>query len=351
MAFITSIGCAVPKYAIKTADLLDYMQKKCNWNDEESRKFSLLYERSGIDTKYCVLPDFITNKKHTLYAKKAEPLIENRLLIYNQEAYKLSIEAINKCLKKDIDLQKITHLITVSCTGMSAPGIDLQLVQGLGLNKNIVRTSVNFMGCYAAIHALKSASYICNSIENAQVLIVCVELCSLHFNKKNTMDAIASNLLFGDGAAAVLVSNHRSNLALKSFYSEIVFDGQNEMAWNITSKGFLMQLSAYIPALINAKFKDFVEKAATKAMFQKTIFENWALHPGGKKILDLIKISLQISDIGLSSSYEILKNYGNMSSPTVLFVLNHLQENRSNESPIFLAAFGPGLTMESVILT
>lgn len=350
MAYIASIGCAVPKYAISAAAQFDFMQKNCHWNEEESRKYKLLYDRSGIDKKHTVLPDFLAYEDKKIYTDSAEPLIENRLEIYNEEAHLLAIEAIRKCVGSDFDYQKITHLITVSCTGMSAPGLDLKLVENLGLKTTIERTSVNFMGCYAAIHALKSAHYICKSIENAQVLVVCVELCSLHFQKLNSMDNIASNLLFGDGAAAVLITNKPSGLELNSFYSEVNFNGQNDMAWKISSQGFLMRLSAYIPELIKADIAKFVENAAKEAGINRSLIGNWAIHPGGRKILDVIKTSLSLTDENLESSYYILKNYGNMSSPTVLFVLAHLQEKRKNSNPIFLTAFGPGLTMESLIL-
>lgn len=350
MSYISAIGCAVPKYAIKSLEQFEFMQKACQWTDEESRKYKLLYERSGIDKKHTILPDFLKDSEKQLYHSNKEPLIEQRLKIYDQEALSLAVESIKKCLGDKFDYKKITHLITVSCTGMSAPGLDLSVAKYFGMQNNIERTSVNFMGCYAAVHALKSANYICNASENAEVLIVCLELCSLHFQKQNTMDNIASNLLFGDGAAAVLVNNKTSKLKIQSFYSEVNFKGETDMAWNISSHGFLMKLSAYIPELIKTDIKKFVENSCDKAKLELSAIKHWAIHPGGRKILDVIKTSLSLSDDSLSSSYHVLREYGNMSSPTVLFVLEHLSKVKKGNDPVFLSAFGPGLTMESLVI-
>ncbi|MFL5773754.1 MAG: type III polyketide synthase, partial [Flavisolibacter sp.] len=144
------------------------------------------------------------------------------------------------------DPKKITHLITVSCTGMSAPGLDLQVMELLDLEKNIFRTSINFMGCYAAIHALKIADLICKASPDAQVIVVCTELCTLHFQREATMDNITSSLLFGDGSAAALIThdNHpEDGLILDDFHSEIISKGKRDMAWELSSSGFLMTLS------------------------------------------------------------------------------------------------------------
>ena len=360
MSIITSIATAVAPYEYKQSELSKFMQEICKFEGEQERKMQILYERSGIQTRYSVIEDYKLlpqNRKFYPPTPDMEPFpnLEKRMEMYFQEAPKLCKEAILKCLE-GMEISAITHLITVSCTGMSAPGLDIQLIQELDMQPDINRTSVNFMGCYAAIHGLKQADYICRSNPNAQVLVICVELCSLHFQKDLDMDAIASNLLFSDGAAAVLVqseSKKHKGLNIQDFYSYIELSGKSDMAWHLSSKGFLMTLSAYIPALIEKGFKTLVMKALQQMNLNKKDIHHWAIHPGGRKILEVIFKQLEFTNGSLDSSYDILKNYGNMSSPTVLFVLKDIWDKKldwNKNEKIFGAAFGPGLTMETFVL-
>jgi predicted naringenin-chalcone synthase len=274
---------------------------------------------------------------------------------FNENACNLSVDAI----KGKIENKDITHLITVSCTGMSAPGLDLEIMEVMNLPQDIFRTSVNFMGCYAAVHALRLADAICRNETAANVVIVCTELCTLHFQKERTVDNITSTLLFADGSAAVLVQHDDSNekgLMLKSFFSNVAFNGKKDMAWKLSSKGFLMTLTGYVPELVKEDFDNLVSKALAKAGIRKEEIHHWCMHPGGKKILEAISQSLQLKNDELKYSYEVLNDYGNMSSPTILFVLkkilDELNENKIlNRQNIFGAAFGPGLTMETFIAT
>jgi predicted naringenin-chalcone synthase len=226
------------------------------------------------------------------------------------------------------------------------------------LPANIFRTSVNFMGCYAAIHALKSADAICRNDVNARVMIVCTELCSLHFQKEATQDNLASSLLFADGSAAVLVTHDdvsMDGLHIKNFYSEVSFKGKQHMSWQLSSSGFLMTLSGYIPDLLREDFNEFTGKALQNQDCSKEEITHWCIHPGGKRILKLIQQSLHIPEEKLRQSYHVLQNYGNMSSPTILFVLKEIMDELhttgNKKAKIFGAAFGPGLTMESFLLT
>jgi predicted naringenin-chalcone synthase len=273
---------------------------------------------------------------------------------YQQKAATLSLQAINNCLEKFTD-KKITHLITVSCTGMSAPGLDLELLELLQLPATTFRTSVNFMGCYAAIHALKMADAFCKADKKANVIIVCTELCTLHFQKENTVDNITSSMLFSDGAAAVLISgeNEQDGLSIDHFYSTVALKGKQDMAWELSSKGFLMTLSSYVADMIEENFDHLVQDALTTANLDKESITHWCIHPGGKKILEAVHKSLGFTNGQLQASYDILKDYGNMSSPTVLFVLQQIMNglNKKQTNKIFGAAFGPGLTMETFILS
>jgi predicted naringenin-chalcone synthase len=360
---ITSIATAVPRYRHEQKDILPFMQQVYAMNEADKRKMKFLYNQSGINTRYSVLPDYGLLANDWQFYPATEnlepfPNLDSRMEWYNKEAHVISVNAIEKCIGNKINKHDITHLITASCTGMSAPGLDLQIIESMNLPANIFRTSVNFMGCYAAIHALKLADALCAENTNANVVVVCTELCTLHFQKENSIDNIASSLLFADGAAAVLITHHDNKLPglqIKSFYSEVAFKGKQHMSWQLSSMGFLMKLSAYLPDLIQEDFNGFVENALQHAKLNKSDISHWCIHPGGKKILSSIQKSINIPEESLRQSYNILKDYGNMSSPTILFVLkeimHELENKKTSKSNIFGAAFGPGLTMETFILS
>jgi len=354
---IISIGTAVPGHCHKQEELCEFADKIYSKDETGSRKLRFLYRQSGIHQRYSVIPDF-TKEERSFFPPSDDlepfPGIDQRMEWYNSESLPLAEAAVKDCLGDKHELAGITHLITVSCTGMSAPGLDLKLMESLKLPNNINRTSVNFMGCYAAVHALKIADTYCRT-DKANVLIVCVELCTLHFQKQASVDNITSTLLFSDGAAAILVSSgHEARgIKLNHFFSDVSFKGKNEMAWEISSKGFLMTLSGYVPELIREDFEDLFSRALAKASVTKEEIDHWCIHPGGKKILEAIQVSLGLSQEDLSCSYEVLKEYGNMSSVSIVFVLKKIFDqlkDRSGEK-IFGAAFGPGLTMETFIAT
>lgn len=321
----------------------------------ENRKLKFLYSQSGINTRYSVIPDYshqLTEWKFYPHSENLEPFpsLEQRMSWYNRHAAVLSVDAIRNCLQGKMSSKNITHLITVSCTGMSAPGLDLQVIEMMELPKNIFRTSINFMGCYAAIHALKLADAICKTDRAAQVMIVCTELCTLHFQKDPSPDNIASTLLFADGSAAALVTHDEAaepGLYLNSFYSEIVPKGKRDMAWELSSTGFLMTLSGYVPELIQEDFEPLVKRALNNAGLEKENITHWCIHPGGKRILDAVHKSLSFEKEALQHGYNVLHDYGNMSSPTILFVLKEIMQNIKPGNNVFGAAFGPGLTMET----
>jgi predicted naringenin-chalcone synthase len=335
-------------------DILHFMQNVYALNDGDRRKVSYLYKHSGIKQRYSVIPDYSRTANEWKFYPHTEnlepfPSLEHRMAVYNKYAPALSVDAIRNCLRNDFSPKDITHLITVSCTGMSAPGLDLQVMELMDLDKNVFRTSVNFMGCYAAIHALKMADAFCKSDKDANVLIVCTELCTLHFQRENSLDNIASSLLFGDGSAAVLVSGNpkKGGLKLQSFYSEVIPKGKRDMAWELSSTGFLMTLSGYVPDLIEEDFSSVVEHCLQKSNLSVNEISHWCIHPGGKRILEAIQKSLQLEAQQLQSSYHVLQQYGNMSSATILFVLKEMLQEKKGGKKIFSAAFGPGLTVET----
>jgi predicted naringenin-chalcone synthase len=356
---IISIATAVPPYKHEQDKISSFADKIHCSNETESRKLHFMYRHSGIKTRYSVIPDYsLCPCERQFYSKSPDlepfPSLELRMKWYADNAGKLSIDAITGCIEGKIGKDEITHLITVSCTGMSAPGLDLEVMEAMGLPRNIFRTSVNFMGCYAAIHALKLADAICSS-QKANVVIVCTELCTLHFQKENSIDNITSTILFGDGCAALLVQHNESagkGIIVDHFFSDVAFKGKNDMSWTLSSKGFLMTLSGYVPDLVEEDFDELVGKALCHASLKKSDITHWCIHPGGKKILEAIEKSVSLQHQDLQYSYDVLNDYGNMSSPTILFVLKKIfdefQEHAgSGKKNIFAAAFGPGLTMET----
>lgn len=358
MSKILSIGTAVPEYKHKQEDILDFMQRVFALNEADQRKLKFLYRQSGIDTRYSIIPDYSRPAASWQFYPPAEnlepfPGLERRMQWYQQYAAQLSLKAISDCLQNFP--APVSHLITVSCTGMSAPGLDIELLELLQLPVHTFHTSVNFMGCYAAIHALKIADSFCKADKKANVLIVCTELCTLHFQKEQTLDNMTSSMLFSDGAAAVLVSGNdeQEGLLIDHFYSTVIAKGKKDMAWELSSKGFLMTLSGYVPELIEEDFNVLVRNALSDARVDEKEITHWCVHPGGKKILEAVHKSLHFTNGQLQHCYDTLKEYGNMSSPTVLFVLKKIMNEivLKKTGKVFGAAFGPGLNMETFIVS
>jgi predicted naringenin-chalcone synthase len=361
---IVSISTGVPEFKHDQDKLFLFADKVYSKDAADSRKLKFLYDHSGIRHRYSVIRDYSEPPQNRSFYQPTEdlepvPTLEERMAMYNKHAAKLSVRTISECIENIIDKKKISHLVTVSCTGMSAPGLDLQIMEMMDLPPHIHRTSVNFMGCYAAIHALKLADAFCRSEKNANVVIVCTELCTLHFQKEISIDNITSSLLFGDGCAALLVqpgSDHSKGVIIEGFFSDVSFKGKQDMAWELSSKGFLMTLSGYVPDLIRENFETLVLQAVAAQGRSMDDISHWCIHPGGKKILDSIAQSLRIDRCALTHSYNVLEDYGNMSSCTILFVLKRIMEELSaktidNSPVIFAAAFGPGLTMETFCAT
>lgn len=360
MSYITSIGTAVPENRFNQTDLGAFMSKAMQLDYENSRKLAAIFRSSGITTRHSVLDDYGRDKDFTFYPNTNDfepfPSTEQRLNAYQTHALDLSVRAVNDCLshQPSVDVNSITHLIVVSCTGMYAPGLDIDLVRKLNLRTDVQRVSINFMGCYAAINAIKTANAFCKAYD-ARVLIVCIELCSLHFQKHATEDNILANALFADGAAAVLMQSKPApgiNLIPEAFHNAIAFTDEPQMAWRIGNVGFEMKLTSYVPEIIKSGIKKLTDEMLEKINLTFREIDHFAIHPGGKKILDVIEQELGITKEHNENAYHILNHYGNMSSPTVLFVLQQSLKKltTSNQHEHILSfAFGPGLTLESVL--
>lgn len=354
MAKIISIETSVPEFCHNQDSIRQYMQTAYGLDEVEGRKLSFLYRQSQIQQRHSVVEDFSNDNEEGIFASHTTPpTLEERMQLYGRHALPLSLQAVRKCIAGIIEPGEITHLISVSCTGMSAPGLDLQIAEALSLPANIFRTSVNFMGCYAAIHALKIAKMICDTTPEAKVMIVCTELCTIHFQLPYTADNAASSLLFADGCAAVLVSDSiekENAIQLHKFFSEVSYKGKCDMTWELGQHGFLMTLSAFVPQLIQEDIALLVQNALRENGISNSDITHWCIHPGGRRILDVIQDQLGLTNEDMAYSRKVLAEYGNMSSPTILFVLKEiLQQNPAGPMKIFGVAFGPGLTMETFI--
>lgn len=323
-----------------------------------------IYDHSGIDTRHSVLPDFGPGAEPVLFREDAngriiEPSTLERNRYYAKCSRELIVEAGRRALENSdgFAASDITHVITVSCTGFYNPGPDLNLIQGLGLPAGTERYNLGFMGCYAAFPALRMADQFCKARPDAVVLVVCLELCSLHLQFRDEADSLLANSLFADGAAAVLVSArkpaaNRPSLTLESFTSALAPEGAGDMAWEIGNHGFDIRLSTYVPKIIEANINGILDGVLAKSPWSIGEIGTWAVHPGGRSILDRIEAALELDPEQLEDSREVLRNHGNMSSATVLFVLNRiLNRTELDEThPVCAMAFGPGLTIETALL-
>ncbi len=359
MSFITKIATAVPDYGYDQGALMQFYSDTTD-DEGTKRKIKILAAKSGIATRYSVLRDYgLPLEEFTFFPKNKAllptPSLTERMVVFKKEALRLSLKAIRNLPNFGAEKDSITHIITVTCTGLFAPGLDIELLHALDLSPSTHRSSVNFLGCNAAIIALKQANDICNSHENAKVLVVCTELCTLHFQTNYSDDYLLSNLLFADGSAAVLVSGTPSedplskNTKITGFDSFCIPGSDQEMAWQLSETGFIMHLTSYVADLIKANIKQMFDDMG----LNKNEIDYWAVHPGGKKIVANFITAMGLSPADLAATFKILNEYGNMSSPTVLFVLKQVLDDLGPDATnknIFAVAFGPGLTVETMQL-
>ena len=368
MSYVIALGTAVPEFQYSQEEITDSLIQKMQLEGtREARMMKALYKLTRIKSRYSVLPDYRNNGRSPLLFSgeiHEVPDVSQRMEVYREKVLPLALSAVQNCLATlpgTISAREsITHIISVSCTGMSAPGLEIALAEKLGLRNDVVRFAVNFIGCYAAFHAMKIAHAVTQADPSARVLIVCVELCTLHFQSKTDPDNMLANSLFGDGAAAIMVAGEAAakdhsakKLRMKGFQVETLHAGKGDMTWDISQSGFLMRLSSYIPQLVEGGMRPLFDRLLENIQVDRSLIRYWGIHPGGKKILEACEKVLDIERESLESSYEVLAEYGNMSSPTILFVLEHLWNevfDWRQDQLILLAGFGPGLTLESAIL-
>ncbi len=360
MSYITATGIAVPRQPLDQSTISRFMEIMMGKEDSDvRRKIKAIFRASGIRQRHSVLVDYGRTSDFTFYPNNDTdpfPGTESRMNVFREHALPLSVEAVSNMMTRvPVKAEEITHLIVVSCTGMYAPGLDIDLVKALKLRTNIQRICIQFMGCYAAFNALKVANTICRSEAHEKVLIVCAELCSIHFQPEPTDDNILANALFADGAAAMLVTSDKINprsLEVVSSFNDLALKGESDMAWNVGDHGFRMRLSSYVPDLIKGEIGSLLERFLSTSNVLRPDIAHYAMHPGGTRILQIIEECLGLTRDDNAHAYEVLRKYGNMSSATVVFVLDKIIQELhpdQNNKMVLSIGFGPGLTLESML--
>jgi predicted naringenin-chalcone synthase len=310
--------------------------------------FRRMVSRAKIAHRYSFLDPmkdsgrFSTHDANEFYRPGNFPNTARRMEMFEQCAPILMRKAVDRLALNEKERSSITHVLVTCCTGHYAPGLDFEIVDHLGLSPGVERTMVGFMGCYAAINALKLARHIVRSDPKAGVLMVNLELCTLHFQETQELEQVLSFLIFADGAAASLITAREQGLALDSFKAVMVPDTRGLITWKIRSLGFDMFLSGQVPA--------FVARALHEGelMAERDRIDLWAVHPGGRSVLDAVQKGLELPASALAASREVLSCFGNMSSATVMFVLQRMMQLARPGQRGCAMSFGPGLTAETM---
>jgi len=340
---IQGIGSSVPQHSVTQFEAANFLTQGSE-DEKQAHLLQRLFRKTGIQKRH------IAWRSNSLKIPNNLGGTRDRMCYFENAAPALSIAAASNAIKQSgIPISQISHLITASCTGFFAPGIDIALIKALELSTSVSRTNVGFMGCHGAFNGLKVAAGLCGDGESA--LLVCTELCSLHVQASQLEQHAVANSLFADGAAAVVGTQCQSNdLALTSSISKIVPDSEELMSWKVTDTGFVMTLSPHVSEVIANELHNLISPWLSTHALRIEDIGGWAIHPGGPKILEVIAETLGLSEEQMSASRKIFTEYGNMSSPTVLFILEELLRQRISP-PFVMLGFGPGLAIEAILFT
>ncbi len=356
IAHINRIGTATPPHDVHRA-FFDFVSGSIE-DSRTRRLFDRMSAKAGIEHRFSflepvALPDGRITDTEGFYAPGAWPDTAARMARYGAFAPKLALSALGS-LGIDDERDRITHLIVSSCTGFMAPGIDQLIVRAARLDPGVERTVVGFMGCYAAVNSLRLAHHVVRSEPTARVLVVSLELCTLHFQQSSKVEQLLSMLLFGDGCAAALVTADPTGLALHDFRAAEIEDSADAITWRIGQSGFDMHLSGTVPTRIARALSADLRRNDGGGLLRGTAPEDyafWAVHAGGRSILDAVETALQLTPEALRWSRGVLRDFGNMSSATLMFVLDRILRASWALAPPagggFAVAFGPGLAAES----
>ncbi len=342
MAFIRDIAVCPAPYAISQEGFAKDIAKLAALDEKESFWLEKLYKASAIKTRYSVLEDFANHP----FWQNGSPTTYARNELYKQHAKELSYKAASQSLSTH-DKETITHIIFVTCTGILAPGIQTYLQKALNLPATACQFAVTMMGCFGGFKALQMADAFCSQQKDAKVLIVCTELCSLHFQQRGSAECQIGSALFADASAACIVSNDRGDFCMHRHRSEIIPDTAEKMTWEVADSGLIFGLKKEIPELIRLSVATFAKKLLPDAALPTDCA--WPIHPGGKGILEAVEDALQLPRRLTDHSWRVLEKYGNVSSASFLFVLHEMLQERHNKWAIGLG-FGPGLSFEGMLL-
>jgi alpha-pyrone synthase len=341
---LTAIACATPGHDIHTA-FIDWARTRI-CDPREAAVFNRMATRSGIGHRWSVLPESVDGGSPVgpdgFYANGLMPPTSARMALYAEYAPTLAIAAIAKLGR----LGGITHIVVASCTGFTAPGLDQVIAARLGLDPSVERVLIGFMGCYAAVTALKTARHIVRSEPDARVLVVTVELSTLHLQPATALEPLLAMLQFGDGAAAAIVEGQGAGLALDAPFAATLPDSAGLIEWAIGDTGFAMHLSGEVPGRIAEALAVPATRAALTGGVDAAAIDGWAIHAGGRSILDAVETGLGLDKMALADSRAVLTDNGNMSSATLMFVLERLFARRPAQGVAL--AFGPGLAAEGL---
>ncbi len=344
VSYINAIGTAVPPHDVHRA-FIAWAEGQVA-GERERALFRRMAERSGIRHRWSVLAPGEGGgspvERGGSYAG-ASPPTSRRMRVYAEEAPKLALEAV-AALQRAVPVEGITHLVVASCTGFTAPGIDQIVADALALG-DVERTLVGFMGCYAAVSALRVANHIVRAEPEARVLTVAVELSSLHLQHETGLEPLLAMLQFSDGAAAALVTAEAKGFAIEGSFALQLEDSAGLITWTIGDTGFAMHLSGEVPARIGAALHDPAVRAKLLGSWKVDEVDAWAVHAGGRSILDAVEKGLELPQDALAASRGVLARYGNMSSSTLMFALADLLAGSGADKGVALA-FGPGLAAE-----
>lgn len=356
---LAGISTAVPEHSIAQTDAA-LLAAELGVTNKYRKSLDTMYRLSGVKRRHSVLletSDSAVKQQSFYYVANDEgdrgPSTADRMEKYEANATDLALAACRKTLHSTgVSREQITHLVTVSCSGFAAPGVDLALIDQLGLSPDVERAHVGFMGCHGALNGLRVARGWAAADPNARVLVCAVELCSLHHQYTEHAQQLVANALFSDGACAFLLGQMEAgddDCQLIGQGSHVIANTSEMMSWKIADNGFQMTLSPKVPEVIVSTLRPWVSKWLSR--YGRTIEEigSWAVHPGGPRILAATSEALGLEPDGLQHSEGVLADYGNMSSPTVFFIMKRIRESQGR-GPTVMLGFGPGLTIEAALL-
>jgi len=359
---ITGMGTAVPTHSVDQLQAGRIWASYTDVGEKRARTVQALYRRSGIKRRHSVLligGEGGSQPLQTFFRPVESegdlgPTTAERMKRFEADAPILAAQAAEKALADaGLESGQITHLVTVSCTGFFAPGPDTALVDLLGLPPTVERTNVGFMGCHGALNGLRVASAFAGARPHSRVLVSAVELCSLHMSYEWSPDALVANSLFGDGSAAVVGVGGGETTGSDSW--RLVASGTcrlpesaEAMLWQIGNHGFNMTLSSAVPDIIQTHLKSWVAGWLRESELGLEDIATWAVHPGGPRILSAVEGALDLPREASAVSREVLSEFGNMSSATILFILQRLRAAETPR-PCVALAFGPGLVAEAAL--